>query len=120
MDADRSGIIEISDVKQFYDASRHPDVKAGRRTADDILDEFLETFELHHALEGTVDHKVTQEEFMEYYTNVSASIDNDSYFELMMNNAWKLTEAPAYTSKAAWSNQAAEPVQGMQPQRPQR
>ncbi len=30
------------------------------------------------------------EEFIEYYNNVSANIDNDEYFTLMMNNAWKL------------------------------
>lgn len=29
-------------------------------------------------------------EFTEYYNNVSASIDNDQYFELMMTNAWNL------------------------------
>jgi hypothetical protein len=33
---------------------------------------------------------VTMEEFVEYYNNVSASIDNDQYFELMMVNAWNL------------------------------
>ena len=33
---------------------------------------------------------VTMEEFVEYYTNISASIDNDEYFELMMNQAWNL------------------------------
>lgn len=32
------------------------------------------------------------------------SIDDDRYFELMMNNAWKLTEAPAYTRNQAWTN----------------
>ena len=30
------------------------------------------------------------EEFIEYYTNVGSSIDNDQYFELMMTNAWNL------------------------------
>jgi hypothetical protein len=31
-----------------YDASRHPDVKTGKKTEDEILIEFLETFEMHH------------------------------------------------------------------------
>ena len=109
LDADQSGVLDISDVKRFYNAAQHPDVKAGRKTEDDVLDEFLETFETHHSLEGCMDHQVTKDEFNEYYTNVSASIDNDQYFELMMNNAWKLSEPPAYTKKAAWSNKQEDP-----------
>jgi hypothetical protein len=36
------------------------------------------------------DGKVTMQEWIEYYNNVSMSIDNDEYFALMMNNAWNL------------------------------
>ena len=31
---------------------------------------------------------VTKEEFEEYYSDVSASIDEDDYFEFMMRQAW--------------------------------
>jgi hypothetical protein len=31
------------------------------------------------------------EEFTEYYRDVSASIDDDDYFELMMRNAWHIS-----------------------------
>lgn len=34
--------------------------------------------------------QVTTEEFMNYYAGVSASIDTDVYFIVMMKNAWKL------------------------------
>jgi len=34
--------------------------------------------------------QVTKEEFINYYSGVSASIDDDQYFVVMMNNAWKL------------------------------
>ena len=37
-----------------------------------------------------VDGIVTLDEFIEYYRNVSPSIDRDEYFELMMRNAWHL------------------------------
>lgn len=36
------------------------------------------------------DHVVTREEFLEYYANVSSSIDRDDYFKVMMTNAWNL------------------------------
>ncbi len=31
---------------------------------------------------------VTPSEFLEYFKDVSASIDTDEYFEVMMRNAW--------------------------------
>ena len=34
---------------------------------------------------------VVQEEFLEYYKDVSASIDTDDYFELMIRNAWHIS-----------------------------
>ena len=43
------------------------------------------------------DFRVTPEEFIEYYTNVSASIDDDMYFSTMMNQAWNLSgDASSY------------------------
>lgn len=58
------------------------------------MSEFLKTFEIHHntVSNNPTDGTVTLEEFIEYYNNISASIgtDNDQYFEVMMNNAWKL------------------------------
>ncbi len=29
-------------------------------------------------------------EFIEYYNNISCSIDNDEYFEVMIRNSWNL------------------------------
>ena len=41
--------------------------------------------------EGTErDGRVSLDEFIEYYKNISVSIDNDDYFALMMNNSWNL------------------------------
>lgn len=47
------------------------------------------------------DQNITREEFLEYYNNVSASIDNDQHFELIIVNAYKLYEsAPQYQKYA--------------------
>lgn len=50
MDKDRSGILDLDDIKQAYNAKSHPDVKAGKKTEDDILMEFLDTFEAHYGI----------------------------------------------------------------------
>ena len=94
MDADNSGVLNINDIRQNYNAKMHPDVIKGKKTEDEILAEFLDTFEDHFAdMKGHADARdgqVNMNEWLEYYNNVSMSIDNDEYFELMMNNAWNL------------------------------
>lgn len=44
---------------------------------------------------------MTREEFIEYYTNISATIDNEDYFTHMINSAWNLDgEAATYKKYA--------------------
>ena len=59
-----------------------------------MLSEFLDTFELHHSLKNPQDkdRKISLQEFTEYYTNISSTIDRDDYFELMITNAWNLND----------------------------
>lgn len=94
MDSDGSGQVDINDIRQTYNAKHHPDVKSGKKTEDEILGEFLDTFEDHFCdMAGNADSrdgKITMDEWIEYYNNVSMSIDRDDYFELMMNNTWNL------------------------------
>jgi Ca2+-binding EF-hand superfamily protein len=92
LDKDGNGWIDINDVRGVYNASKHPDVLSGKKNEDQILQEFLETFETAHSMRNnnTPNYVVTTEEFTEYYNNISASIDDDQYFALMITNAWKL------------------------------
>eukprot|EP01038_Epipyxis_sp_PR26KG_P004385 gene4385-6201_t len=87
IDKDGSGIVEAAEIASTYDASKHPDVLAGRKTPQQVLTEFLDTFDVG----GVKDGMVTQQEFINYYTNLGANIDNEDYFELMIRNAWHIS-----------------------------
>ena len=97
IDKDGNGVLEPADVVGAYDASKHPEVIAGRMTPDQVLQEFLETFDVG----GEVDGKVTKEEFVNYYTNVGANIDDDDYFELMIRNAWHISGGEGWCANTA-------------------
>lgn len=69
LDKDGNGYIDINDLRGVYSGKKHPDVLSGKKTEDQILNEFLETFEVHHSMRtnGAPDHIITKEEFDEYY-----------------------------------------------------
>ena len=75
----------IDDIRIAYDVSFHPDFQSGRKTADEVLADFMTVWETHKR-----DGIVTIEEFEDYYKDMSASIDSDDYFELMIRNAWHI------------------------------
>lgn len=105
LDLDKGGVIEIDEVKSLYNAKNSKDVLSGKKTEEQVYQEFLETFEAHHNIKsGVKDHRVTQEEFIEYYANISMSIDSDEYFIQMIENSWKLGEQPSYVGKQAWTS----------------
>ena len=87
MDKDASGFLDFDDVASCYNAKMHPDVLSRKKTEKQVLAEFLDGFDVG----GEKDGKVTVQEFENYYKAVSASIDNDDYFELMIRNAWHIS-----------------------------
>lgn len=86
LDKTGDGIVTIDDIRMSYNVAQHPDVVAKRMPESDALGHFLSQFD-----SVTRDGCVTFHEFLEYYKSVSASIDDDDYFELMLRNAWHIT-----------------------------
>ncbi|XP_033737556.1 calcyphosin-like protein isoform X2 [Pecten maximus] len=86
MDKSGDGVVTIEDLKGVYNCTKHPKYLNGEKTEDQLLGEYLKTFDTPNEADG----KITEDEFVNYYAGVSASIDTDAYFTLMMKNAWKL------------------------------
>lgn len=85
LDRTGDGRVTIDDVTGTYDVNHDPDVKAGRLAPEKALGNFLSNFDCVEK-----DGVVTEKEFQKYYKNVSASIEDDDYFELMIRNAWHI------------------------------
>ncbi len=94
-DTDGSGTITIEDLQGVYDASHHPDVIKGKMTEEEALLEFLSHFRVdvpkNKLAPKTATQIITTADFERYYSNLSASIDDDDYFELMIRNAWHIS-----------------------------
>ena len=106
LDVNKNGEISFEEIKNKYNANRHPDVLSGKKTEDEVLKDFMDTFqETYNYLCGTeTDNVITIEEFLEYYENVSMTIDDDAYFELLLNNEWKMGLNTTYNNdKKSWN-----------------
>ncbi|XP_031563642.1 calcyphosin-like protein [Actinia tenebrosa] len=80
------GVITVKDLKGVYNVRNHKKYQSGEWDEKRCLEEFLKNFDST----TDPDNKVTKEEWLNYYTGLSASIDNDAYFDLMIRSAWKL------------------------------
>ena len=104
LDINGNGEISFDELQAKYSAKAHPEVLSGKKKEEEVLKEFMDTFQdTYNYLCGTeTDNIITLEEFMEYYENISMTIDSDEYFETMLNNAWNLNNQNNY--KKAWVN----------------
>jgi Ca2+-binding EF-hand superfamily protein len=94
IDLDGDGFISMTDIGRCINPKNHPEVKAGKVTVNNFLQDFLESF-------GTVSQNgsVNFEQFTEYYANISA-YDSDNDFIESMSALWGLSASTASTLKA--------------------
>jgi len=109
LDKTGDGVVNMDDMVSTYDVSFHPKYKTGEMSKNEVLSEFMSQWDT-----CVKDGKVTKEEFIEYYTDVSASIDEDDYFELMMRNAWHLAGGEGATANTTIPRHLVTDAQGNQ------
>jgi len=86
LDKNGDGSVTLADLEVAYDCNQHPQIISGEKSTDEVLYEFMAQWDTQKR-----DGIVTRDEFRDYYKDVSASIDEDDYFELMMRNAWHIS-----------------------------
>jgi len=92
------GVMTLEDIARIYDVSGNPLVKAGKLSKADALRAFMSHW---HLSDTKHTDEVTEEDFIEYYDWVSASIDRDDYFELMIRNAWHIEGGEGWSANTS-------------------
>ena len=95
LDMDKSGLVTLEELLSLYDVSHNPDVKSGKLTPKQAIKLFAAQWDR----DGN--ETISYEEFEEYYRGVSASIDGDTYFELMMRNSWRIAGGEGQAANTA-------------------
>jgi len=86
-DHDGSGAITAADLAPVYNCSFHPKVQSGEMTEQEVFTDFLSSFG-----DKNGDGQITKSEWNDHYAAISASVDNDDHFCLLMKNAWKIED----------------------------
>ena len=89
IDKKKENIVDPQDLIVSYDIALHPDVLRGRRTESEVMKEFLDTFDVG----GTHPGKVTRDDFVHYYTNISFAVNDEDYMEFIIRSTWHVDEA---------------------------
>jgi Ca2+-binding EF-hand superfamily protein len=84
LDVDGSGKVSIADVEAVHNPKSSELIRLGKTTASAIFANLLRSYD------EDGDGLITRDEFIDYYREISPSIDTDEYFALMIKNAWKL------------------------------
>jgi hypothetical protein len=85
LESNGAAIVKLGDIFKCYDTSEHPEVIVGKMTPDQVISYFMSGWDTNG------DRPVGKDEFVEYYTDISAGISSDLYFELMIRNGWHVS-----------------------------
>ena len=86
-----------------YNPQNHPDIRLGKKTEEEVLAEFIDTFEMHYGIlvsretnpqhPGSKSRRVNMNEFLDYYDYVSALTSDDQYFYQLITSTWTPPQA---------------------------
>jgi len=86
LDIQGTRTVKFEFLKASYDPWGEPNVRVGKTKPDHAMKEFIAQWTLGK------DWKVSFNDFMDFYWDVSAGVDKDEDFESLIGNCWKVAE----------------------------
>jgi len=92
LDANGNGVLELEEVKDKFDASRHPDVIAGLKNVEQCRFGFFEMFTSFHNANNNFsgDKNVSRTAFMEYHQFMNDTFERDIEFKNFLVGVWNM------------------------------
>lgn len=92
LDSSGNGCLELNEVKGKFDPTRHPEVIAGLKTAEEARFRFFDLFTtFHNASTGfSADPYISLEEFLEYHLYLNELFDKDYEFRNFVVGVWNM------------------------------
>ena len=89
IDSEKKGEISIQLLKGIFNAKNHPDVLKGIKSQEGVFEQFCYSLDLYCEVNDVqINGYLTFENFMDYYSGVSACIHDDVYFENLLKGIW--------------------------------
>ena len=96
LDSGKKGSITVGTLREEFTPGQHPDCRLGKRNEYDILAEFIDVLEYHFNLlnekngetQEIDDIKIDFEDFIDFYKNISITIEDDRMFEITLYGEW--------------------------------
>ena len=93
IDMNGTGRINVSYLKYIFknNCRYHPDVSQGINSEETINNQFCQTLDIFLNLNNIINDTITKEQFINYFSIISASIPNDIYFNNIINSIFNLS-----------------------------
>lgn len=108
LDKDKEGAIDLNEIIACFDPYRHPDIDTGKNDPEGVFNDFKDSLEVYHNVVHNYNSsaKVSRQEFSDFYTFISAQIENDAHFDMMMNGVWNMDNKNNYEEMPYAGSQA--------------
>jgi hypothetical protein len=84
--------ISIKNILNYYNKNNHPDFINGKKNSEEIFCDFIDMINIFKEYKEFLYNKKFDfwnlNDFVDFYTQVSLGITDDSYFEVLMKSVW--------------------------------
>ena len=92
LDLENTGNVNINQIKMNFDAKNHPEVISGKKTEEEILLEFIDSFQINNYIlnygNNNENNIIDFEIFANFYEYVAFVYENDNEFKNIVNSTF--------------------------------